>query len=1532
MKKITLSLVFLLAMVMSGYGQVSYQYGWEPTGLGSWTSTGFSRSTVTPCLQTASVRVNAYEFSPNHSITSPSLGTSNGGVVALNFDYKVINYSGGAGTPANQLEIITEWSNSVTGPWNLVGTIDENSHTVSNTCATMTFNFSATAGSLFIRFKANSINGGDSYFYIDNVIAEQGAPPSCVSPTALTASAVTNSTATISWTAPTVAPTLGYKYYVSTSNTTPALTEGVAAAGLTADLTSLLDNTKYYLWVRSLCTSSDESVWAGPVTFKTTCVSFPIPFVENFNSDSDTKGCWTVINANNDAILWNTSYTSNPINGDQSAVITTDYAAGANDDWLISPKITLTGNERLKFKYKAQSSFEPNDFMVKLSTTGNTPADFTTVLMPLTEVSSIEALTKTISLTSYTGDVFVAFHVPPGGLDGYRLFIDDVEVEPTPSTAPGCIQDMNTVTNVGCGNSPTTFTWGAIAGIDGYKVTIGTSISDDFSTVTDIVEGQNNKDIGNVLTYSFVGNPNTTYYYVVKPFAGDLTAVDCYIDNFTTDLVGCYCPSVPTSSDGTGVTNVQVNSFSQAVADVTYTSFVENGPIDITRGVNTVMNLTMATGYRYYTNIWIDYNNNYTFEPSELVYTGQAPNNTVPSIVETTFMTSLTANLGQHRMRSISTYSNITPANPCYSSYDGVTIDYLVNVLEAPTCLPPTASSVTNITSTGATLNWVSTGTTFKVEYGELGFVQGSASGTIIDPITGNSTTLSNLSSQADYSYYIQTVCGTSNLSPWTGPFTFRTGCASFGDFTEDFTTTTTIPAPECWYTLKNAVNTNPSVQVYYYNGYASFSNSNDAAAALYMVTPSLTALPANTHRIKFKAYGPTGTSLIVGTMTDPANESTFTAVQAIQLTTSFADYAVAFMGSTTDQHVAFKFVGTATYQTVNLDDVVWEPTPACADIYVVSFNGATPTTADISWAPGGGEVAWQYAYALSTTTSPAGLPLFDVTTASATIIDLQPSSTYKVWVRAVCGADFGNWSPAKTIITACLPVTTFPWTEGFESLTTVGSNSFPPCWFKENGDFSTSNTGTTTFTTPRNGNNYLRNLYAAENEYMWTPGFELTAGVSYDFSFFMQGDGYTSWNVDVFQNTIQSSVGATQLGGTTSPGGPDATVVQPYQLISNTIVPATSGIYYFAVRVHDPSFSPYSIGFDDFRLEPTPTCVAPAAPTATDVTITTATMNWTATTPAPSGGYDYFYTADLVMTPNATTEPSGTVLAGVTTASLTGLVGSTTYKIYVRSICGTNDKSSWSYAGTFTSSCINATLPYTIDFENAVVPNLPLCTYNQNMGTGANWKTSAAPGYGFDTKVLRYDYTGSAANTWFYTNTVTLTAGTNYSIAYQYGNNISSTWSEKLRVSYGATANAAAMTTELADHPSIGQGTLQSNSVTFTPPTTGDYVFGFNVYSDEEQYYLFVDNIVIQEALGTTDFDNNTFTAYPNPVKDVLNVSFTQNISNVAVYNLLGQQVLSVNMNANKGQVDMSTLATGTYLVKVNSENGVKTIKVIKE
>ena len=84
--------------------------------------------------------------------------------------------------------------------------------------------------------------------------------------------------------------------------------------------------------------------------------------------------------------------------------------------------------------------------------------------------------------------------------------------------------------------------------------------------------------------------------------------------------------------------------------------------------------------------------------------------------------------------------------------------------------------------------------------------------------------------------------------------------------------------------------------------------------------------------------------------------------------------------------------------------------------------------------------------------------------------------------------------------------------------------------------------------------------------------------------------------------------------------------------------------------------------------------------------------------------------------------------------------------------------------------------------------------------------------------------------------------------------------------------------------------------------------------------------------SLTNLSLSSSNFTFYPNPVKDVLNISNSENISKVQVINLLGQEMIVKSINNNNGQVDMSRLTTGTYLVKITSDKLVKTIKVIKE
>lgn len=88
-----------------------------------------------------------------------------------------------------------------------------------------------------------------------------------------------------------------------------------------------------------------------------------------------------------------------------------------------------------------------------------------------------------------------------------------------------------------------------------------------------------------------------------------------------------------------------------------------------------------------------------------------------------------------------------------------------------------------------------------------------------------------------------------------------------------------------------------------------------------------------------------------------------------------------------------------------------------------------------------------------------------------------------------------------------------------------------------------------------------------------------------------------------------------------------------------------------------------------------------------------------------------------------------------------------------------------------------------------------------------------------------------------------------------------------------------------------------------------------------------------ITETLDTDDFASETIATFPNPVKDYLQISnVNQNISNIAVYNLFGQEVIAENWTGkNSSSLNMSQLAAGMYLLSVTVDGKTQTKKIVK-
>ena len=89
---------------------------------------------------------------------------------------------------------------------------------------------------------------------------------------------------------------------------------------------------------------------------------------------------------------------------------------------------------------------------------------------------------------------------------------------------------------------------------------------------------------------------------------------------------------------------------------------------------------------------------------------------------------------------------------------------------------------------------------------------------------------------------------------------------------------------------------------------------------------------------------------------------------------------------------------------------------------------------------------------------------------------------------------------------------------------------------------------------------------------------------------------------------------------------------------------------------------------------------------------------------------------------------------------------------------------------------------------------------------------------------------------------------------------------------------------------------------------------------------------ITANEVLGTTSFGLDGLAVYPNPATDIITIANKGIVSDVSVTNLLGQMVMSQKSDATTVQLNISKLAAGTYILKVQSEGKSATVKIVKQ
>lgn len=171
-----------------------------------------------------------------------------------------------------------------------------------------------------------------------------------------------------------------------------------------------------------------------------------------------------------------------------------------------------------------------------------------------------------------------------------------------------------------------------------------------------------------------------------------------------------------------------------------------------------------------YCAIWIDLNDDQTFQSSEMV--GFYDNILSLSGTNVPITIPASAPLGTHRMRitvyypqdqngDLMTSSEVDPCNSGDYIYSyGETHDYNVNIVPPPPCLAPSNLSA-NATDNSISVSWTGTGN-FILEYHPSGFTPGTGNtaggGIIINPATSPQL-ISGLNSGTFYDIYIRKDC-----------------------------------------------------------------------------------------------------------------------------------------------------------------------------------------------------------------------------------------------------------------------------------------------------------------------------------------------------------------------------------------------------------------------------------------------------------------------------------------------------------------------------------------------------------------------------------------------------------------------------------------------------------------------------------------------------------------------------------------------------------------------------------------------------
>jgi hypothetical protein len=1107
----------------------------------------------------------------------------------------------------------------------------------------------------------------------------------CLSPSDLTVLNATSNSATVTWHPRT--ENTQYQVYCGVANEDLSNVEWVLTADTVYTFQNLTPNTNHTAYVKTYC--GTETSGELSVSFYTECdniiSSFPWSegFEENwklshfFGQHNNTPPCWRVYNGgttertNGDgSFYWKVN--QNPLqvhSGQHSAICKTEYAVGRHNDWLITPMINLTGEQKVSFY--AQNHVENTTLTEEISVWISdenielqAPESDTAALPGFTQLYQTEIPVGSfqfyeVSMAGYSGNRYIAFVRRYSPNSGWNLCLDDVTVD----NIPPCATPVNLSAIPSAEEAQ--LSW--IADVDSFNLYYKPSESELYTCIRGITLSENG-------TYTLTGlNFGTSYNWYVEAICPNQSLMQSAVASFNTTCEAI--TRVPKTWDFehnliSGTANYPLPACWNRTGSTVY-PYVYINPYAAHEGIACLYSGSNLAGVvavlppiapqilpinilqiRFFAKV--DGGLNGDIEVGIM---------TDPSDV-TTFesvrtLNTLTENFAEYKVSfaQVSTAAEYIAFR--INSTDNIYIDDVV-LEEIPECDRPTNLQLSDLNSHSVNISWSSSAEEHHIYYQEAG--HGAYVMVEDSVITGTSYLLDNLTPNTTYNIYVSSMCsnGTEIASYMTS---FTTECIAldsipyFWDFEDNSTAGALLyPMQTCWKRLGVAV----ASSLYVAN---SLAMAHSGSYCLYSVYPNnyiavlpyidTQVLPLDILQLGFYAKSNYGRNAVleVGVITDVNDASTFESISSINLTQYYHKYEVSFTQySGSASHVAFRMKSGTDY--VVIDDVVLELAPICSkpsNLECVSMNSSSVS---LSWQPGGYETSWLLTYGPRGFNPDEAQHAIQTSVSEMVISSLSQDVSYDFYVRANCGEEgFSGWLGLYNI------------TPGHYNMKAQGTDTLYTCdatIFDDGGPNGEYSGGS---------DSYLVIFPSEENSYVEISGSLIAENCIWDYLVVYDG---TSTDHEMYRSN-QQGYDTLTIPTITSHSGP----LTIYFHSDNAVSEAG-----FALNV---------------------TCVSCVAPR---MAINEISMNSAVVVVEPQETGNHTY--ELVYGPtgfNPDTVRPIVVNNNTLSYTISGLSPNTSYDVYIRTFCiGDTSYSAWSHVNTFsTLSFEPAVLPYVCDFEDEV-------------------------------------------------------------------------------------------------------------------------------------------------------------------------------------------------------------------------------------